>query len=36
MNGTGKYSIKLDGRDSVLSGIWEKNNYVGEKAFHHM
>jgi hypothetical protein len=32
MNGTGKYTIKYDGRDSVLSGIWESNNYVGEKA----
>jgi hypothetical protein len=32
MNGTGKYTIRYDGRDSVLSGIWESNNYVGQKA----
>jgi len=31
-NGTGKYTIQYDGRDSVLSGIWENNSYVGEKA----
>ena len=31
MNGSGKYTIKHDDRDSVLSGIWESNNYVGEK-----
>jgi len=31
-NGTGKYTIKHDGRDSVLLGIWESDNYIGEKA----
>lgn len=31
-NGTGKYIIKHDGRDSVLSGIWESDKYIGEKA----
>ena len=31
-NGTGKYTIMHDGRDSVLLGIWENDNFLGEKA----
>ena len=30
--GTGKYTIPYDGRDSVLTGIWENDQYIGEKS----
>jgi hypothetical protein len=31
-DGDGKYTFKNDGRDSVLSGIWKEDKYVGIKA----
>ena len=30
--GTGTYTIMYDGRDSVVTGIWEGDKYLGEKS----
>jgi hypothetical protein len=29
--GNGKYTFKYMGRDSVLTGVWKKDKYIGEK-----
>jgi hypothetical protein len=30
--GTGKYTVMYEGRDSVLTGIWQSDNYIGEES----
>ncbi len=30
--GAGTFTVSCEGRDSVLTGIWEDDNYIGEKS----